>query len=116
MVARTRAPTWHELVRIDPAVVLMDVVLEGESGADVCQAIKSHKRLGQLPVILISGHGEERLKTEMARCKADGYLTKPISKTLLLQLAGHFAKVQERISVTPSQRPEGVPDPDQEQA
>jgi len=94
--ARTRAPSWSELLRIDPAVILMDVVLDGENGSDVCRAIKSHHGLAMLPIILISGHGEDRLKKEVDRCNANGYLTKPIGKALLLQLAHHFVRQHYR--------------------
>ena len=88
--ARTRAPSWRNLHATDPALILMDVVLDGENGSDVCRAIKTHKHLHVLPVILISGHGEDRLRKEMELCKADGFLTKPISRALLLQLAKHY--------------------------
>jgi len=94
--ARTRAPSWRELLHIDPALILMDVVLEGENGSDVCLAIKSHKRLTGLPIILVSGHGEDRLQQEVNRCNANGYLTKPIGKVLLLQLADHYVRQHQR--------------------
>jgi len=94
--ARTRAPSWRELLHIDPAVILMVVILDGENGADVCRAIKSHKRLAGLPIILISGHGEDRLQKEVSHCHANGYLTKPIGRVLLLQLADHFVRQHER--------------------
>lgn len=89
---RTRAPGWHELLLADPAVILMDVMLEGENGAEVCRAIKAHPRFGRLPVILVSGQGEDRLKKAADRSGADGFLTKPISKALVLQLADHYVR------------------------
>lgn len=97
VITRTRAPSWRELLRIVPALILMDVVLDGENGSDVCRAIKSHHGLAGLPIILISGFGEERLKEEVNRCNANGYLTKPIGKALLLQLAGHFVRQHQHM-------------------
>jgi|GEM_PF-1313070 len=94
--ARTRAPSWRELRRIDPALVLMDVALDGENGAEVCHAIKKHPHLGRLAVILISGQGEDRLRKEVDWCRADGFLTKPISSGLLMQLADHYTKLHAR--------------------
>ncbi len=93
---RTKAPTWEDLSRSDPVVVYLDIALEAENGMDVCRAIKQHREWSELPVILISGRDEARLKKESASCKADGYLTKPLSRALLLQLAAHFATKHSR--------------------
>jgi DNA-binding response OmpR family regulator len=90
--ARASAPRWDELQRVDPAVVFMDIELNGENGIEICQAIKTSERMSGLPVILISGHGEERLKDEASRCKADGFLSKPFSAKLLVDLADHYTK------------------------
>lgn len=106
---RTRAPSWRELLTVDPAVILMDVVLEGEDGAEVCRAIKHHPRFARLPIILVSGHGEDRLKKEVNYCGADGFLTKPISKVLVLQLAEHYVKRYRRLGGLHGLKPQAPP-------
>ena len=94
--ARMRAPSWREFLRLDPALVLMDLALDGEDGGQVCRAMKLHKLLARLPVILISGHGEDRLRKEMVECKADGFLAKPIGRAALLQMAAHYVERHAR--------------------
>lgn len=91
--ARAEAPTWDDLQRVHPAVVFMDIELKGENGVDICQAIKTNGRAAHLPIILISGHGADRLKDEAERCKADGFLSKPFSTKLLVKLAEHYTKL-----------------------
>lgn len=101
---RTRAPQWRELLHMDPALVLMDLLLDGENGADVCRAIKQHERLARIPIILVSGCGEDRLKKEVSACNAEGFLTKPISRVQLLQLASHYVARRKRMNASQAMR------------
>ncbi|MEO8588667.1 MAG: response regulator [Flavobacteriales bacterium] len=89
--ARTKAPSWQDLVKLHPTVVFMDVELGGENGLEICKAIKENPRLSDVPVILISGHGEVRLNAEAGRCRADGFMSKPFSSRLLVQIAEHYS-------------------------
>ncbi len=61
--ALTKAPSWEDLTRSKPSVVFLDVELGGENGLEVCRAIKANKHAVDLPVILISGIGADRLKS-----------------------------------------------------
>lgn len=65
------------LLHWQPAVVLLDIVMPGMSGLDLCRKIKSDGSNNLLKIILVSGKvlAEERLEGYAAG--ADDYLTKP---------------------------------------
>lgn len=88
---RNAAPDWQDLQRTAPAVIFMDIALGTENGMEACLAIKSNEQFASLPVILISGQGETRLREEVERSHADGFLSKPFSSDLLVQLSRHYA-------------------------
>lgn len=68
-----------ELVRKErPALVLLDVLMPGLDGLEVCRAIRADAALAKTPVLLVSAMGEERLVAATRDAGADGYLTKPM--------------------------------------
>lgn len=72
------------LLAADPAdLVLLDVMMPGMSGYDVCQQLRSEEVTSLLPVVLVTSlDGEERVKGIEAG--ADDFLTKPVNQTELL--------------------------------
>jgi CheY-like chemotaxis protein len=39
-----------------PDLILLDVLLQGEDGRELCRQVKSHEQTRQIPVILFSAH------------------------------------------------------------
>jgi two-component system phosphate regulon response regulator PhoB len=60
-----------------PALVLLDWMMPGMPGVDVCQAIKSDPRTSGVHVVMATTVGDEAQVTEAFRAGADEYLTKP---------------------------------------
>lgn len=60
-----------------PDLVLLDLMLPGPSGFDVCRAI--HQREPNLPVIILTARGDEVDKVVGLELGADDYITKPFS-------------------------------------
>src|ERR1051326_6707342 len=58
-----------------PDLILLDVLLSGEDGGEICQRLKSDERTRHVPLILISAHAG--LPETAAQCGADGFLVKP---------------------------------------
>lgn len=58
-----------------PHLIMLDVLLSGEDGADICQRLKSDEETRHIPVVLISAHAG--LQETAGRCGADGFLVKP---------------------------------------
>jgi DNA-binding response OmpR family regulator len=72
-----------EMVR--PRLVLLDVMMPGRSGWDVCRMMKQHPSLGRaVRVIMVTALGEWSDKQEALKTGADDYITKPLNLSDLL--------------------------------
>jgi len=79
-----------------PDVVLLDLILPDGSGLDVTRAIREERKL-DVPIIVLSAHGEERTKIEALDLGADDYLTKPFAlQELLARLRALLRRVPGR--------------------
>ena len=68
-----------------PDVVLLDVMLPGMTGLDVCRELRSGERTRDLPIIMLTARGEETDQIEGYARGADLYVPKPCSNKILLQ-------------------------------
>jgi two-component system, OmpR family, alkaline phosphatase synthesis response regulator PhoP len=58
-----------------PALVILDVMLPGLSGFDVCKQLRAKKI--QVPILMLTAKGQELDKVIGLDCGADDYVTKP---------------------------------------
>lgn len=66
-----------------PDLLILDLMMPGLSGEEVCKKIRSDARTKSIPIIILTGRG--KLSEDEARLfKADIYLTKPFSPLELL--------------------------------
>lgn len=72
------------LRRERPALVLLDVMLPGMDGIEVCRRVKSDPALAATAVILLTAKGEEQDIVAGLDAGANDYVTKPFSKEVLL--------------------------------
>ncbi|MCY6372338.1 response regulator transcription factor [Clostridium ganghwense] len=62
-----------------PQLILLDVMLPGMDGYDVCKEIRRDSIISNTPIIMITAKGEELDKILGLELGADDYLTKPFS-------------------------------------
>ena len=65
-------------VKVDLA--LLDVMMPGLTGFEVCRAIKANPETRLVPVVLITGLGSANDRIEGIECGADDFLKKPIHR------------------------------------
>jgi len=80
---------WH------PDLVLTDLSMPNMGGLELCKRLRL---ISQIPVIVLSVKGEEKIKVEALDAGADDYVTKPFSMDELLA-RDHEAIVQRVIAV-----------------
>lgn len=68
-----------------PDIVLLDIMLPGMSGLEVCQQLRTGERTKDLPIIMLTARAEESDQVEGFAKGADLYVTKPFSNKVLLQ-------------------------------
>ena len=67
-----------------PDIVLLDVMLPDGNGFDILARIRSHPKLALLPVVMLTAENRaEDIKRGLA-LGADAYVTKPYSKTIVV--------------------------------
>src|SRR5712691_10427692 len=71
-----------ELARQRPDIVLLDLMLPGPSGYEICRGI--HQRDPSVPVIILTARGDEVDKVVGLELGADDYITKPFSPRELI--------------------------------
>ena len=62
-----------------PDVILLDVMLPGASGLEICKNLKEKEKFASIPVIMLSGKKEESDKVSGLDIGADDYVVKPFS-------------------------------------
>lgn len=60
-----------------PDLVLLDVVMPGPSGFDICRTLKTSPATRLIPVVLMTGMHDREKRMEGIRAGADDFLTKP---------------------------------------
>lgn len=87
-----------------PDLVLLDIMLPGSTGLEICEKVKSDNSLKSTPIIMVSAKGEEVDIVKGLELGADDYITKPFSPKVLL------ARVEAvlRRSTSEQKIPEGV--------
>jgi two-component system phosphate regulon response regulator PhoB len=67
-----------------PDLVLLDLMLPGMAGTEVCKALKSGEKPARIPVIMLTAKGEEIDRVVGFEVGADDYVVKPFSTRELL--------------------------------
>jgi two-component system alkaline phosphatase synthesis response regulator PhoP len=67
-----------------PNIVLLDLMLPGVSGLDVCKRLKANANLQSIPVLMVSAKGDESDIIAGLEIGADDYVTKPFSPRILV--------------------------------
>ena len=66
-----------------PDLILLDLMLPGIHGLDVCRLLKSDKKMAQTPIIMLTALGQEENIVKGLEVGADDYITKPFSFKIL---------------------------------
>jgi phosphate regulon transcriptional regulator PhoB len=67
------------LKRDKPNLVILDLMLPGLSGLEICRALRQHPETARLPILMLTAKAGEADKIIGLEMGADDYLTKPFS-------------------------------------
>jgi two-component system alkaline phosphatase synthesis response regulator PhoP len=79
-----------------PDLLILDLMLPGMSGLDICKAVRSNPQTASLPIIMLTAKADEVDKIIGLEIGADDYMTKPFSvKELVARVRSILRRVQE---------------------
>jgi len=84
VIALDGAEGLETATRILPDLVLLDLMLPGMAGTEVCKRIKKFQPAAKIPVIMLTAKGEEIDKVVGFEVGADDYVVKPFSTRELM--------------------------------
>ena len=67
-----------------PDLIVLDLMLPGIGGLDVCKFLKSEPATAHIPIIMLTAKGEETDIVKGLEMGADDYVTKPFSPKVLM--------------------------------
>jgi two-component system phosphate regulon response regulator PhoB len=71
-----------------PDLVLLDWMIEGVSGIEVCRRLRRRPETANVPIIMLTARGEESDRVRGLETGADDYVTKPFSPRELVARVG----------------------------
>jgi two-component system alkaline phosphatase synthesis response regulator PhoP len=95
---------YRAIERERPDLVVLDIMLPGQNGLDVCRKMKHNPELRHIPVIIISAKNEELDVVLGLELGADDYVSKPFSPKVL------FSRIKAvlRRAAEPQKTPKAV--------
>ena len=87
VLARDGVEALEAIRREKPALVLLDVMMPGKSGYEVCQAVRADEALAGVKILMLTAKGRDTDVAQGLGLGADGYMTKPFAtKELALRV------------------------------
>ena len=82
--ARSGAEALAEVEKTRPDLVLLDILMPGLDGIEVCRRIKENPSTSDIPIVMVSARSEQDVVERAFRAGCNDYLTKPIDGAELL--------------------------------
>jgi DNA-binding response OmpR family regulator len=82
--------------RSPPDLIVLDVMLPGLDGMQVCQALRGEASTARVPILMLTARGEEADRVRGLELGADDYVTKPFSPKELVARVGALLRRADR--------------------
>lgn len=82
---------------IKPNLIVLDIMLPGKDGIEVCKQLRYHAETSDIPIIILSARDEEIEKVVALEVGADDYVTKPFSpRELIARIKANLRRIKQR--------------------
>ena len=90
---------FRKLARIDPDLLLLDVMLPGKDGFDICREVR---KKSQIPIIMLTARGDVMDRVSGLEIGADDYIGKPFEPR---ELVARIQSILRRSTATDARDP-----------
>jgi DNA-binding response OmpR family regulator len=87
----------ERIVRHQPDILLVDIMLPKLSGFQLCQSLRANKTFSKTPILICSARGTDRDVAYAKRVGANDYIVKPFTSTDLLEKIAKMTRLPEFI-------------------
>ena len=95
--ARSGEDALDSANRDHPDLVILDLMLPGMDGLEVCKNLKGNTKTASIPVIMLTAKSQESDKIVGLELGADDYMTKPFSpRELIARIKAVLRRVKEK--------------------
>ncbi|MBD1904779.1 response regulator [Funiculus sociatus GB2-A5] len=92
LTANNGEEALEKILAYKPDVIILDVVLPGRSGFELCRELKADAETNKIPVVMCSTKGTDMDKFWGLKQGADAYIPKPVDQEELLRTVKQLIK------------------------
>ena len=86
MEAASAEDGWQKLKKEKPSLIILDLMLPGIGGYEMCSRLKSDEKFAPIPVVMLTARGGDLDRRMGIRCGADGYVSKFFATERILDI------------------------------
>jgi len=80
-----------------PDLILLDIVMQGKDGVEVCKILKSKPKTRRIPVVMFTVLGRDVDIKRATDAGCDGYVTRPfVTEDLLAEIKKHLGQAKAK--------------------
>jgi len=83
MIAQSGEEALEKIETEPPDIILLDLMMPGMSGFEVCEKLKENQDTRHIPIIIITGLSDPDANVRAIKAGADDFLIKPFDRVLL---------------------------------
>jgi len=76
-------------------LILLDIMMPGKNGYEVCRILKERKKTAHIPVIMVTSLNDAESKKKSLKAGADDFITKPYEKTEIFARTKSLIKLRK---------------------
>ena len=74
----------EKVAECEPEIILLDIMMPGMDGFEVCTKLKSDPKTAHIPVVMVTALNDQEDRVRGLECGAEDFITKPVDDFALM--------------------------------